>query len=410
MADIILFILIALALAYFLSEIFRFFRLPRVLGQILAGIILGLPMLKNMLLTEDVLSKFSFIPSIGIILLFFFIGLEINLRQFKKNFKETSLIAFFNTLIPLTIGFIAGKFLFGLNNITSLIIGISVSVSSQAISLDLLEELRLLKSKISNLIISSGAVDDVFELLLISFILVIFHSTAFGPLSYQKLIFDILVFVFAVIIFKLIIIPFALKVFEKENSRSALFMGTLVIVLLMAYISEILGIGSLIGALIAGMLVRHTLLTGEERKPWRKNEISHLIHVVSFGFLIPLFFVSVGINMNLNTLSSNLFLVFILLTIDILGTLIGTIIGVLLSKGTFAEGLIVGFGVIPKGDTELVIATLALNSGLISVDIFTAIIAVAVISTFLAPVIFNLLIQKFHHKFFANQKLAKNSQ
>lgn len=394
MANALFVTFIALLLAYLLSEIFRYFRLPRVIGQILAGIALGMPIIKNALFTNDILSIFSFIANIGIILLFFFVGLEINLKEFKKNFKESSLIAIFNTLIPLITGFLAGKFLFNFNNTTSLIIGISVSVSSQAISLDILEEVKLLKSKIGNLIIASGTVDDVFELLLISFILIVFHSTALGQISFQKLVFDILIFVLIVIIFRFSLIPFALRVFEKDKSKAALFMGALIIVLLMAYLSELFGISSLIGALIAGVLVRQTLLTGEDRKPWRRNEISHSIHIISFGFLIPLFFVNIGLSTDVYSLSSNIFLVLVLILIDILGTLTGTIIGVVLSNGTLREGLIVGWGVIPKGDTELVIATLALNSGLINVSVFTAIITVALFSTFLAPIVFRLIIKK----------------
>ncbi|MEK6948900.1 MAG: cation:proton antiporter, partial [Nanoarchaeota archaeon] len=385
--------LIALVLAYLLSEIFSRFRLPRVIGQILAGIVLGVPLMRETLFTSDVMSVFSFIANIGIILLFFFVGLEINLAKFRKNFKESSLIALFNTIVPLTAGFLAGKFIFGFNDITSLVLGISVSVSSQAISLDILEELKLLKSKIGNLIITSGTVDDVFELLLISFILVVFHS-ALGQPSLQKLVFDILIFMIIVIIFRLVLIPLALKLFEKEPSRSNLFMRALIIVLLMSYLSELFGIGSLIGALIAGILVRQTLITGDHRKPWRRNEISHSIHIVSFGFLIPLFFVNVGLNTNINAIPANIFLVLVFIVIDILGTLAGTVIGVLLSKGTFREGLIVGWGVIPKGDTELVIATLALNGGLINSDIFTVIITVALFSTFLAPIVFKLLVKQ----------------
>ena len=210
--------LIALVLAYFLIEIFRYFKLPRVIAQILAGIVLGIPFIKELLFTGEVPSVFSFIANIGIILLFFFVGLEINIKQFKKNFRESSLIAIFNTLIPFSLGFIAGKYLFGLNNVTSLIIGVSVAVSSQAISLDILEETKLLKTKIGNLIVASGAVDDLFELLFISSILVLFHSASLGPLSFHMLIFDILIFVLIVIIFRVALIPFALKIFEKAHS------------------------------------------------------------------------------------------------------------------------------------------------------------------------------------------------
>ena len=116
MTNALLVIFIALLLAYLISEIFRHFGLPRVIGQILAGVVLGIPLIKNLLFTEQIIPVFSFITNIGIILLFFFVGLEINLKKFRKNFRESSLIAVFNTLIPLTAGFLAGKFLFHFNN------------------------------------------------------------------------------------------------------------------------------------------------------------------------------------------------------------------------------------------------------------------------------------------------------
>lgn len=388
-------VLIALTAAYVLSEVFRRFSLPRVLGQIMAGIILGIPLIKQQLFDEQVTSAFGLITNIGIILLFFFIGLEINITQFKKNFRESALIAVFNTLIPLVMGFFIGKYLFGYDTLASLIIGIAVSVSSQSISLDILDELKLIKSKIGNLIIASGTVDDVFELLLISTLLIIFHAAGSADADFFSLSSDLMVFMLIVIVARAVFIPFALKIFQQEKSQAVLFNGALIIVLIMAYLSELFGISSMIGALIAGMLVRQTLLTGADRKPWRRNEISHSIHIISFGFLVPLFFVTVGLNTNLDSISSNLFLIGVLILVDVFGTLAGTIIGVLLSKGSWKEGLVVGFGVLPKGDTELVIATLALNSGFITKDLFTAIIAVAIFSTFLGPIIFRILVRKY---------------
>ena len=254
MADGLLVVLIALVLAYVISEVFRHLGLPRVIGQIIAGIILGIPLIKGLLFDEQILSTFAFITKIGIILLFFFIGLEINLGKFKKNFKESSLIAIFNTIIPFVTGFAAGKYLFGFNVPTSLILGISVSVSSQAISLDILEEAKMLKSRIGNLIIASGTVDDVFELLLISFILVLFRTVSLGQPDLISLFFNIMIFVVIIIVARFILIPFSLKIFEKDKSQSILFMGALIIVLLMSYLSELLGISSLIGALIGSLM------------------------------------------------------------------------------------------------------------------------------------------------------------
>ena len=388
-------ILFALVLAYLLSEIFKFFRLPRVIGQILAGLIIGIPYIRNHVFTDDVSSVFSFLTNIGIILLFFFVGLEIDFKRFRKNIKESALISIFNTCLPLFLGFIASRALFNFDNITSLVIGIALSVSSQAISLDILEEARLLKSKIGSLIMTTSTVDDVFELLAISVVLIVFNTAIAPETSLNELLLSIAAFVVLILILRVSLIPFALRAFERDKSQAILFMGALIIVLFMAYLSELFGVSSLIGALVAGMLVMQTLLSGEHRRPWEKNDISRSIHIISFGFLIPIFFVNVGLQTDIATISSNLLLAFVLLLIDIGGTLFGTVFAIGLSKGTLAEGLLVGWAVTPKGDTELVIATLALQGGLISIGVYSAIITVALGSTIIAPIMFKLLLKKY---------------
>ena len=394
MANALLFTLLALVLAYGLSELFHYCRLPRVIGQLLAGIVLGTPFLKGIFYNDDIGAAFSYLANIGILLLFFFVGLELNLRRLKSNMKESVYISVFNTLIPLITGFLVARYAFHLDQIVSLIIGISVSVSSQAISLDILDEVKLLRSRIGSLIIASGTVDDVFELLLISAILIVFRSAALGSTDILVLILDVVVFIIMVIAFRAFLIPAALKIFEREKSQSSLFMGALIIVLTMAYLSEVLGIGSLIGALIAGILIRQTLLKEADLKPWRRNELSHSLHAISFGFLVPLFFVGVGLRMDIGSLSGNLLLVGVLIVIDIAGTLLGTVTGVLMGKGSLREGFIIGWGVLPKGDTELVIATLALQHGIITVGVYTVIITVALVSTFIAPIMFKYLVRK----------------
>ncbi len=394
MANALLFTLLALVIAYVLSELFHYFRLPRVIGQLLAGVILSIPYLKDILYTDEIGTAFSYLANIGIILLFFFIGLELNLRGLKRTMRVSAYVAFFNTTIPLITGFLAAHFIFGLDTIVSLIIGISVSVSSQAISLDILDEAKLLRSRIGSIIIASGTVDDIFELLLISGILVTVRSAALGSVDFSTLLLDIFAFIVIVAVFRAFLIPIALRLFEREKSQSGLFMGALIIVLTMAYLSELLGVGSLIGALVAGILMRHTLLKDADLKPWRRNEFSHSLHTISFGFLIPLFFISVGFSMDLNSISGNLPLIAVFIGIAIVGTILGTAIGVLLGKGTLREGFIVGWGVLPKGDTELVIASLALHHQIITVDIYTAIIAVALFCTFVAPIVFKYLVGK----------------
>jgi Kef-type K+ transport system membrane component KefB len=309
--------------------------------------------------------------------------------------KESAMISLFNTSIPLIFGFVASRAVLGLDNIASLVVGITLAVTSQAISIDILEEARMLKSKIGSLMITSGTVDDVFELIAISLVLVIFHTALSDETTVIGLLGDIVQFLIIVMIFRVTLIPFAMKTFENDNSQAILLMGALIIVFLMAYLSEIFGISSLIGALIAGILIRQTLAKEYHRKPWRKNEISHLIHAIAFGFLIPIFFVNVGLRVDLSLLSSNIAMVAVFLIVGLLGSVGGTVIGVGLSKGTLQEGLIVGWGVTPKGDTDLVIATLALSKGIITTAVYTSIVTVAIICTFIAPIVFKYLIKNY---------------
>ncbi len=382
-----------LLFAYLFSVGARFFGLPRVVGQIMAGFFLGLPFLQPLLFTPENGPIFQFLADVGILLLFFFTGLEVDIRSFEKTAKESCSISFFNTVIPLTGGYFLSSLVFGFSSLVSLIIGISLAVSSQAISLDLLDESNMMKSKIGKLIISAGSIDDLFELFLVSILLVLFHINI-EQVSLIRFFLNIFFFVIIVFVFKWWFVPLVLHVFEQEQSRSYLFMGSFILVLLMAWLSEQLGIGSLIGAFITGMLVRYTLLTGKKRKYWEEHEISRSVHTISFGFLIPLFFVWVGVNTQIVSIFAQTKYLFPLLLIDIGGTVFGTMIGVMLLGGTVREGVTVGWGVTPKGDTELIIATLALTGGLIDKKIYTLIVMIAFLTTVIAPVMFKYSLQK----------------
>lgn len=402
--NILFIILVTLLLAYLFSELFKYFKLPRVVGQIIAGILIGVFDAKFRIFTPDTRSFFDFLTNIGIILLFFFVGLEIDLKRFRKNIKESAMISLFNTFFPLAFGFLISRVIFQLDNISSLVVGIALAVSSQAISLDILEESKLLKTKLGNLIMTTGAVDDIFELFAISVILIIFNVSLEGGTSLRQFYFSILIFVVAITILRYSLIPLTLKMFNRDKSRDVLFMGGLIIVLFMAYLSDILGISSFVGSLVAGIMVRQTLINVEHHKPWTRNELSHSIHILSFGFLIPLFFVNVGLKTSLESITQNFGMAMAFLAIDLAGTIFGTLVGVAFSGGTVQEGLIVGWAVTPKGDTELVIATIALAGNLINQNVYSAIVTVALLSTLISPIAFKFLIKRYKHRLTAIQK------
>jgi Kef-type K+ transport system membrane component KefB len=400
--NFLLVLLICIASAYFLSELCKYFKIPRVVGQVSAGIILGLPLIKKYLFSSENLTMLSFFSDIGIVLLFFFVGLEINFKDFKKNFKESVWISILNTLIPFFLGLLFCR-LIGMDYIAGIIVGICLAVSAQSVSIDFLEEFKMLKTRIGKLIIMVGAIDDIIELIFISIIFALIHISV-GKGNLYSLFLGAALFIAFILAFKGFIIPLIMKLFCKDNNKASLFTGALIITLLMATLSEYLGFGAVIGALLAGVLVRQFLLTGKNRKPWEEHEIADIIHIISFGFLIPIFFVFVGLNTDLSSAFSNLSLSLAFTLIAIFGTIAGTVIGVLLSRGTFYEGFLLGIGVNPKGDVELVMATLALQKGLITVDIFSALIVMVLLTTIISPILFRYVLKSYsrrYNKFYA---------
>ncbi|HLC51788.1 MAG TPA: cation:proton antiporter [Candidatus Nanoarchaeia archaeon] len=391
MINPLIFILISLGLAYFLAEIVKKLGLPRVVGQISAGLVLGIPLIRKYLSATDNLEILSFLANLGIVLLFYYVGLETDFRAVTKNIQQSVLISLFNTTIPLIIGFLMMKFLFEFSTLVSLIIGISLSVSAQSVSLDILEELKLIKSKIGSLIISAGAVDDAIEIILVGILFSIFH-VAGSDLTLITLFVEIVIFLVIVVIARVWLIPYSLKFFDRQKSTTARFTGALLLVLLIASFAEFLGVGLLIGAMIAGILVKQTIFKDEKIPNWEEHDIAKSIHLISFGFLIPLFFVSVGLKVDFSSFIQEFWFVLLLLLISIIGTVGGSLIAVLIHHGKFKDGIILGWGLSPKGDVELVIATLALTNGIISINIFTSLVMMALLTTILSPIIFKKLL------------------
>ncbi len=385
-------ILAALLLAFTISEVLKkLFGIPRVVGQVGAGLILGIAGFRSFLFNQENLDVLSFLANFGIILLFYYVGLETNLSVFKKNITKSLSISLVNTTVPFILGFLIMKYVFDFNTMVSMIIGVALSVSAQSVSLGFLEELKLVKSKIGSTIISAGAVDDIVELILVS-ILLSFFQLAVTDVPHLNLMLGLFFFVVVVVVARMWFIPSTLKFFDREKSSTARFTGSLLIVLLIASLSELFGMGFIIGAMIAGMIVRQTIFKDVQIPDWEEHDIAKSIHIVAFGFLIPLFFVWVGLNTDISTISANVFFVIILIVIALLGTVGGTTIAVLLNGGSFREGMMIGWGLTPKGDVELGIATLALTAGIITSAIFTALVVMALFTTLISPLVFKYLV------------------
>ena len=394
-------ILAGLLLAYSFSEFFRHFGFPRVIGQISAGLVLGLTPLKVLFFDSTNPLILGFLANLGIILLFFYIGLHLSFKGFSKTLSKSLSVSGFKALVPLILGsWFAFAFL-KIDLLSSAIVGIALSAGAQSISLDLLEELNLLKSSLGEMLVSVGVITDVFELLLTAVVLYFLNASLVSS-SPVFLLASIIGFIVFLLVLRFGLISIALGFFElEEKSSTSRFMAAMVIVLFIVSVADFIGIGAFIGAISAGIILRQTIFADKAIPDWKEHDIARSIHIIAFGFLIPLFFVWIGFNTDLSLVFSDLFLVSGLVLISLIGVVGGTLAAVLINKGSFNEGLLLGFGLSPKGDIGLILGALALESGFISSHLFSAIVAMSLIVTFISSIAFKFLL--------VNYKTSKNN-
>src|SRR3989338_1204331 len=119
-------VLICLLGAYVFSYILKRVGIPSAVGQIGLGILFSIPIIRGALFTQENSNLLAFLANLGVILLFYYVGLETNLNLFTKHLKKSALISAFNTLLPLGLGFVVMKFVLGYSTLVSLIIGVSL--------------------------------------------------------------------------------------------------------------------------------------------------------------------------------------------------------------------------------------------------------------------------------------------
>lgn len=393
MESLILMILVCLLLAFIFSELFTKLGLPRVVGQICAGLFLGVGFIRDFLFTSENLSVLNFLANLGIILLFYYIGMESNLKIFSKNIKNSLVISVFKTVFPFISGFFVSRYLLGFGDVSSLFIAVFLAAGAQSVSVDILEELNILKSKLGNTIISVGIITDIIEFAIMTILLSVLQISS-SNLSILNFIFYLVLFVSFLIFARFFMIKYILKIFDREHSSTARFTAALIILLIIVSLTEFLSIGALIGALAAGLVIRQTIYKDINIPNFEERDMAKSIHIIAFGFLIPLFFVWVGLNTDVLSVFDNLLNVSVFTLVALVSILGGVVLAVLFLKGSFKEGIILGFGLSPKGDIGFVLGALALENGIINDQVFSSLVVMALFITLISPICFKYFVSK----------------
>lgn len=407
--DPLVLILLCLTASYLLSEFFEGMQLPRVLGSITVGVILGIPIIFIYLFDQTTLELFKSFKDLGLIFLMFYVGLKMDITDLRKGPHNAKSVAIFSALIPFLMGF----FLMIILNwigivqlaspiITGIIVGGILSVTAETSSMDILAQFKVLKTKLAKTIIAADIFDNIIEALLIAFIVTFVHYIKSPVQGILMVIFDIVVFFILVYIAGYLIIPFIMRFISTTKPKIDLFIISLILALFMAVASEYLGIGSVLGALLAGMIMRYATVKG--RNIYTEHKITEIIEVITFGLMAPFFFIWIGMHSNFSFIILNPWLAITITIVAFSGKVIGSVFGNWLAGGKRIEGLTLGWAMSARGAVELVAAEIARINNLISSELFSALVFMAFITTIISPLVFKFYLTKYYSRSWKSSK------
>jgi len=373
---------IILIVAFVLGELFKRLGLPQVVGQIIAGILFGLPLFENVLFGDaPTLLIIDFLATLGILLLLFLAGLEIDIEKVKETSRDSILVSVSSAIIPFLLGFgFITVFFPQYGFLTALIFGGALMVTSEGTKVKVLMDLNSLNTRLGAMMLAAGAIDDVFEVFFLALVVIMAKGGSFVDLARIPL--EIVVFiVIAFISFKTI--SKVLHHLDKHTSdETELFSIVIIFILVLAALSEALNVGYLIGAIVGGFFLQVSM-RGISRK--HKKDLLTEIKLVALGFIVPFFFANVGIRFDISTLFSNIPLVAATVVMAFVGKMVGTLIVKPLSSLSLKQLYYVGWAMNSRGAAELVIALIAFQYGLIPLEIYSALVAMSLITTLTFP-------------------------
>jgi Kef-type K+ transport system membrane component KefB len=382
---------IILAAARIAGSISRKFDQPRVLGELVIGVVLG-PTMLDLLnaalfglgeahLQESIIE----LAELGVLLLMFKVGLEVHINELVKVGRVAVIAGLLGALVPvgLTLPLVL---LFGYEWQPALFAGVTLAATSVSISAQVLIELGLLRTKEGNALLAAALVDDVVAILLVSLTIAI--TTPLGETSAGSLVGIIArmaIYIAGAFLFAWFALPRFINWIDSHPVMSQSFglaaIG-LMIVLLFGWSADYVGgVAAITGAFIAGVgLSRaHSSI---------RREIDDAVSHIAYAFLVPIFFVSVGLQTDLSGFPlSAIPLMIVLLMTAVASKLIGSGLGARLGGFNNIEALRLGVCMISRGEVGLIIASLGLSSGtLVASDpLFASLFVVIILSTVLTP-------------------------
>lgn len=366
------------------------FQMPQVVGALLAGLIFGPAFL-------NIIHESTFVEAtaeIGVILLMFGAGMETDIKELKKTGVASLVIALFGVLIPLAGGFAIAQYFNQADRIVSnatgdiflqnIFLGIILTATSVSITVETLKEMGKLKTRSGNAILGAAIIDDILGIIGLTIVTSFTDSSVSIPLVLAKT-FGFFVFagIVGVIFYK--VYRFWSETEDRDLHRHTII--ALVFCLLMSYIAEeVFGVADITGAFVAGLVLANTR---------RSHYVNAKFEVLSYLYLSPIFFASIGLQVSIPTMSTTIIaFTVILVIVAISSKIIGCGLGAKLCGYENYQCLRIGTGMVSRGEVALIIASKGAALGLIGTDFMGPIVVAVVITTIITPILLKIVYRR----------------
>jgi len=374
---------ILLFAAKLMAELFIRLKLPIVLGELVAGMIVGPFALGGFFVVDgkaflEINDEIKMLGEIGAIVILFMAGLEMTPKEFLKGGKASFTVGALGVVIPFFAGLVIFQ-MFGFDALQSMLIATALTATSIAISVQVLSEFGKIKTPEARLIIGAAIIDDILAIAVLSVV----SSIALGEggmdnidiMSVTITILEVLAFFAILLITSIVIVPRVItpRLWKAKGSvegiATALFFGA-------AALAGSIGLSPIVGAFAVGMALSTTKVF---------EKVENFIGKIGLIF-VPLFFAIIGVQVDLRSINLEILLISgVVIVVAVITKLAGCGLPSMFFLKNKSQGMRVGIGMISRGEVGLIVAGVGISSGILTSDVYSTIVIMVIVTTIITP-------------------------
>jgi Kef-type K+ transport system membrane component KefB len=377
--NLLFYFFIIFASAKILGELFTRLRMPAIIGELLAGVLLGNYVLRIISTENHVLMSFA---EIGVIFLLFHVGLEIRVKDLFAVGRTAVFVGLLGVLFPLVMGFLT-VFWLGFPFVESLFIATAILATSVGISVKVLQDMGLIKHKVAYIVLGAAVLDDILALIILAVVKGL-AAKEFHVVEISLLVLESIAFVGFLTWWGPRVAKRTRKWVEKLNIPEGPFVLSVILCLGLAELADVIGLAAIIGSFMAGIVIDEMAGVYDlENKVKYVNE-----------FLLPFFFVMMGAHLDPRTFLDPRLVVLVLVisVVAVVSKMLGA--GLACWKEDWRTRIQTGVCMIPRGEVGIIVALIGLSLQSITQEVYTVVLGMSLLTTIVTPPLITMAFRK----------------